>query len=696
MSTVSGSDAVYKLADVHCIDTYWTEQPGVALAPSVLPTAGHDTFLVSKVPSTEDTNLVLLMAGQAVEAITQENAAASRMAFMQSKAVNPENQGYHLRWIPTGKPSEGHYNDMGFMFGDFAMTVHLYGHVDLYQKDPTSETGWKYVYKFRFSPYKLPTAAEWDIIYHEGTVATPDGLTGILEVSIIPLPPNHLVFVWSPGNTNRRESLVYDLPEPRLAPLGDYYEVTKAGPWMLYGSSRKRTIRVQVSNLIFPKQAVAKDSQKLYYAPTEAGVITVNWQKPRSGAFSVVVGLKATDGTTDFVPDGIKTELLNTITLNGDGTHTPVWESYNYAFPQTRRVTTPPEVPVERIHKFRISDLEERNRRSVVFELWDEDRSMSRLYFRREIPWKLEVDGHFVMSGRTKQDGIQALDTPDHIPHITIMASDEWEKLYNMRWFGKEEDYACFDKVRRDDAIKSLLQTAGYTPEQMDIADDPMILTEGSKPDKPLWRPKPNQTVGEFLDRIVGWFSPYVLEWGTGGEAKWYYHKLPDESSASVATFKASHSYAVGQAERLIYNNFTWTPHGPECTMFWAFGVDAHSRKAICAKYTNVPAIDDDTSEDYLGRVQQMGLGFDEACSEGMCQYIARVAGKRICHATKKATWVSESKYSWQPWLVKVGSIVTVEERGIFRITSICPEIENEVIINTQYTGVWLRDEPEE
>lgn len=589
------------------------------------------------------------------------------------------NEGVHARFEMYGQPGLAQTDWAGVRFGDFLLSLHTDGGMDLYwSSDGTCEAS-SWVHRKSFST--VPDVRHGVSVM--GANATP---RSVINLYIIPFGRGNIWFILRSGG--KTFSDVYSHPEAAWNSGEQRHRITKAGKVVILVSENdQKNVGVSIAKVGYKESGEYIDTQwTIPYAPTEAAELTPEWTKT-IGSPSVTAELLNEDGDA-WVSDGAQRKCKVKLTLTGDGTCSPFVDAYHLRFPELLRHYNPATITVPQgaIEKIDLEDGEDWDSQSISISIKDrgEDSALTSALMRSQINGRLSVvnDGsaQTLMLAMFKE------------PRIVLGRRFNQVQLQGKNWgvARVEEKRFFWPKTyggwSHGGAVRDILQKCGWQEEDIVVLIESVNLpatslqgqgTDGGESEIKS-QPEFNSPVVKFLEWIQDTFSNWPLRFKPDG--KWYYLPAPIPTTAAV-TFYPDRSP--------MYEELSCSVVPPAANLIYIIGQKDNGE--LIANYamdtSSIVYALDPKPMNYLGRIKQaiyIDLALNDMDTLDAALGTIFEAGR---HACIEMTWTAPFRTEAQ-----IDAGVMVDGVGLVQLKSFSASAEGitqlEKTPSTQYTGV--------
>jgi hypothetical protein len=649
-----------RLSDFNVTPGYWEEMPArgnMLLVPT-------DYFYRTKIPSATLLNVLTLVAIETVMA----NNGVELVPVMESKVSYPANQGFMLSVELADREGRTAENYLGLMFGQFFLSCHTDGTMDLYWSNDGTRTQASWEFRKRFSSMGAPR--------HMGTamlMGMPTPTRSMIDIMIVPFGRGN---IWIRVSANGQVyNGVYTHPEATWDTELGGYQITDAGTVLIYTDPTDlKSIGLQLSKIGYVTSGYLDEFWKLPYMPTETPITATSYTKTM-GTCSASVAMYDITGDP-WVSSGLLDRLYTRLTLTGDGTGTPWVDGYSFYFPPKIETYTPAEftIPHSAINKLQIEHGESWDDQRITVIIEDHGEYTS-LRTRGKINGRLNIDGVPYMLATFERPSTKL---GRRLSYITLTGKNLGAYRLDRRKFFHPP---TFDGWTHPAAISYCLQLCGFPVANIDTDADVVTLpyattTGGGNQDgttQSKSQPQFNQPVRDFTDWIQQNLSSWKLWYDADGI--WHYRGLSTEI-VPIATF-----YETTAGHTLWYDDLTIDTDPAEGNQVMLIGKsDSGEVLANIAR-----------------RLDQQSLyGVDQIIIADMSIPTMEVLDD-ILDKQADISLYDVVNVSWRgPFspILSTWSIVTVENVGNIRITNIATEANSPIKLekdaSTLYTGVLL------
>lgn len=447
------------------------------------------------------------------------------------------NQGFYISIEYSGRSGQVMPDYIAVVFGDFCLSLHTDGSMDLYWSQDGSNTASSWLWCKRFASIGAKRAFGTSML-----LGAPVKVGSLLNLFIMPMGRGNLLVGLE--NEGSQHWGVFSHPMAELDSQTGIYSITKPGSLAIYtNKADAKAIGLQASKLAFGEPftfSCIDGPWDLPYAPTTDPQLTLYWSKTMPGCNAWATLLDENKAT--WVSDGINKKCYVQISITTDGLCSPFIDGYGLYFPPKTRTYTPVQidVPHECIQKLSFEDGEEWDDQRITVDIEDDGRFAS-LRTRGKIHGRLLIDGApYTVATFTDPQFVMR----KGVSTLTLQGKNYGVSKVNRKHF---VNAPTFDGILHTEAIQRALNLCGFALTDIDVSPDIVVVkkipglsgkagNEFKEDVDPKSQPAFNQPVTEFINWVISTFSNWSLKYGADG--RWIYKPKEKPTTYSAIFYK--------------------------------------------------------------------------------------------------------------------------------------------------------------
>jgi hypothetical protein len=530
-----------------------------------------------------------------------------------------------------------------------------------------------------------------------------------LDICMIPFKRRELLLASNFGS----DSITFD----ELDELVKTNAITRAGTfWFRVPSG---TAQVQIAPLRYATSGYfLSNSYQWHEAPAVDAVLSSrSFYQPGFSPSSGVVSLVETDGTTPFVPNGIKNTVKMKVALTGDGTRTHFYSASVTTFPPITANTADDSTDITAYAlsaSLSVGESPSDTKLSMVLKSPAAlaTAGMTKADTISNRPFEAKIGTIKIFSGRTNTPK-KNLRISDEATQLTLECQDRWKALekYIIRFAHPLDD---LDLV---DAMKYLVGLPGYSASDIDIeAFDFKIEAVGdsSKEDFTAMMQVGDTAAKWLLDLQSGYIADSVMGWvptATGPKFKCYsidtLNALTPVKQLYISRFEAN-ALDPDEIYKVLIRSFNeelFEVEANEVSIAWMDKKTGKNNRLFAADYDSQDpeTVVDSRPDNWLGEPRLFGMMQNDLIkSEADAAWCVKRWFKLLTNQQRFAEWDCEFLLKADGSPVWKGDVVSIISNGypagLYRITTIKADFKLEdtsrIWRPTHYTAVYIGELP--
>ncbi len=438
---------------------------------------------------------------------------------------------------------------------------------------------------------------------------------------------------------------------------------------------------------------------------TETNLLAVDDNGQDSDAFLVELD----DINEPFVPDGTENAARIRVDLEGDSYRTPNLYAAHCAFEGELAETPAAEVALDDwLVKLSLDVSDSPSDSSITAELKNPEEITTagvhglltisnRPYELRIVPADEEAEPVLIFTGRTEPVQFQDANS-DTAKRVTLECRDHFKQLENYIF----SDVVPLDGMNLIDAVRFILNTAGFENAQLDLEALDFVLPETANPSRGEWNCEiqTGDTAAEWIQRLhQDYMATWFYGWVPQADGFKFVLKSPEGlSDAAVCKLYCSLAEAIddlggeeGETEEelraritsLLYRSYSEEILEPEANDIWVTGWNPHTQRPIQVHKQDAASIEpttdvDERPDNWLGEIRKFGLFDSTLTTQAACERAANIIFERLTPHRVMAEFESDFLIKADGTPVWRGDVVTLGDKGDYRIKSVSAQFVTE------------------